>query len=113
MRAAFEHRAPGIHEATCGASGAHVVRAVPGQHPEPKWHTRGLAPQIGHARRSRVRFEHGNTDEAELRPGDRARQSPRARRREIAHSDELEPIEIAGPAEFRMVAALDRAGAAG
>ena len=36
LRAFFEYRDLGIREATRGAFGAHVIRAVPGKHPEPK-----------------------------------------------------------------------------
>jgi len=47
-----------------------------------------------------VRFEYEDAGEVELRPGDCVVQPPRVKHREIAHSDDLELIEITSPAEF-------------
>jgi quercetin dioxygenase-like cupin family protein len=122
LRAFFEYRDLGIREATRGAFGAHVIRAVPGKHPEPKWHAHDLAFQMVYVLKGWVRFEYEDIGEVELRPGDRVHQPPRVRHREIAHSDDLELIEITGPAEFATApaeapegraAALDRARATG
>ena len=68
-----------------------------------------------------MRFEYEDIGEVELRPGDCVHQPPRVRHREVAHSDDLELIEITGPAEFATAAVqaperaamLDRAGASG
>ena len=100
LRAFFEYRDLGIRDATHGAFGAHVIRAVPGKHAEPKWHTHDLAFQMVYVLKGWVRFEYEDIGEVELRPGDCVHQPPRVRHREIAHSDDLELIEITGPAEF-------------
>ena len=121
LRAFFEYRDLGIRDATHGAFGAHVIRAVPGRHAEPKWHTHDLAFQMFYVLKGWVRFEYEDIGEVELRPGDCVHQPPRVRHREIAHSDDLELIEITGPAEFATATAeapgraetLDRAGATG
>lgn len=121
LRAFFEYRDLGIREATRGAFGAHVIRAVPGKHAEPKWHAHDLAFQMVYVLKGWVRFEYEDIGEVELRPGDCVHQPPRVRHREIAHSDDLELIEITGPAEFdtataeapEHAAALDPAGAVG
>ena len=121
LRAFFEYRDLGIRDATGGAFGAHVIRAVPGKHPEPKWHTHDLAFQMVYVLKGWVRFEYEDIGEVELRPGDCVSQPPRVRPRELAHSDDLELIEIPAPAEFAPATAegpaaaeaLDRAGAAG
>ena len=121
LRAFFEYRDLGIRGATRGAFGAHVIRAVPGKHPEPKWHTHDLAFQMVYVLKGWVRFEYEDIGEVELRPGDCVHQPPRVRHREVAHSDDLELIEITGPAEFATAAVeaperaamLDRAGASG
>lgn len=123
LRAFFEYRDLGIRDATRGAFGAHVIRAVPGKHPEPKWHSHDLAFQMVYILKGWVRFEYEDIGEVELRPGDCVHQPPRVRHREVAHSDDLELIEITGPAEFetasaegieeRAAPALDRAEAAG
>jgi quercetin dioxygenase-like cupin family protein len=104
LRAFFEYRDLGIREATRGAFGAHVIRAVPGKHPEPRWHTHDLAFQMVYILKGWVRFEYEDIGEVELRPGDCVHQPPRVRHREIAHSDDLELLEITGPAEFETAA---------
>lgn len=122
LRAFFEYRDLGVREATRGAFGAHVVRAVPGKHAEPVWHSHDLAFQMVYVLKGWVRFEYEDIGEVELRPGDCVHQAPRIRHRELAHSDDLELIEITGPAEFDTATAeapdgrapaLDRAEAAG
>lgn len=105
LRAFFEYRDLGIRDATRGAFGAHVVRAVPGQHADPKWHTHDLAFQMVYVLKGWVRFEYEDIGEVELRPGDCVHQPPRIRHREVAHSDNLELVEITGPAEFATAAA--------
>ena len=39
LRSFFEYRDLGIKSATGGKFVAHVIRAVPGKHTEPQWHT--------------------------------------------------------------------------
>jgi mannose-6-phosphate isomerase-like protein (cupin superfamily) len=58
-----------------------------------------------------VRFEYEDIGEVELRAGTCVYQPPRIRHREIAHSDDLELVEITSPAEFvtREVPAPDAA----
>jgi quercetin dioxygenase-like cupin family protein len=109
LRAFFEYRDLGIREATHGAFGAHVIRAVPGRHAEPKWHTHDLAFQMVYILKGWVRFEYEDIGEVELRPGDCVHQPPRIRHRELAHSDDLELIEITGPAEFETALDAERA----
>ena len=48
-----------------------------------------------------VCFEYEDIGAVELRPGDCIYQAPRVRHREIAHSEDLELIEITSPAEFK------------
>lgn len=100
LRAFFAYRDLGIPAATAGAFGAHVIRAVPGQHPEPRWHTHDLAFQMVYILRGWVRFEYEDAGEVLLQVGDSVYQPPRIRHREIAHSDDLELLEITSPAEF-------------
>jgi mannose-6-phosphate isomerase-like protein (cupin superfamily) len=47
-----------------------------------------------------VRFEYEDIGEVTLRPGTSVLQPPRVKHREIAHSDDLELVEITSPAEF-------------
>jgi quercetin dioxygenase-like cupin family protein len=100
LRAFFAYRDLGIREASGGAFGAHVIRAVPGEGAKPRWHTHDLAFQMVYVLRGWVRFEYEDVGEVELRPGDCVYQPPGVRHREIAHSEDLELLEITSPAEF-------------
>jgi quercetin dioxygenase-like cupin family protein len=100
LRAFFAYRDLGIREASNGAFGAHVIRAVPGEGAKLRWHTHDLAFQMVYVLRGWVRFEYEDIAEVELRPGDSVYQPPGIHHREIAHSDDLELLEITSPAEF-------------
>lgn len=100
LRAFFAYAGLGIAEATGGRFGAHVIRAVPGAHPEPKWHWHELDFQMVWVVRGWVRFEYEDIGEVELRPGTSVLQPSGVKHREIAHSDDLELVEITSPAEF-------------
>ena len=100
LRTFFAYRDLGIREASGGAFGAHVIRAVPGEAAKPRWHTHDLAFQMVYVLRGWVRFEYEDIGEVEFRPGDSVYQPPGIRHREIAHSDDLELLEITAPAEF-------------
>ena len=56
LRAFFEYRDLGVKGATAGAVGAHVIRAVPGEHPEPRWHQHRLDFQFVVVLRGWVRW---------------------------------------------------------
>ncbi len=101
LRAFFAYRDVGIREATGGAFGAHVIRAVPGEGARPHWHAHDLAFQMVYVLRGWVRFEYEDIGEVELRAGDVVYQPPRVRHREIAHSDDVEMLEITSPATFQ------------
>ena len=100
LRAFFAYAGLGIAEATGGRYGPHVIRAVPGAHPEPKWHWHELDFQMVWVVRGWVRFEYEDIGEVELRSGTSVLQPPGVKHREIAHSDDLELVEITSPAEF-------------
>ena len=100
LRAFFAYSGLGIAEATGGRFGAHVIRAVPGARPEPKWHWHELEFQMVWVVRGWVRFEYEDIGEVTLLPGTSVLQPPRVKHREIAHSDDLELVEITAPAEF-------------
>lgn len=100
LRAFFAYGDLGIARATQGRFGAHVIRAVPGQHAEPQWHRHELDFQMVWVVRGWVRFEYEDIGEVTLEAGTSVYQPPRIRHREIAHSDDLELVEITSPAEF-------------
>lgn len=100
LRAFFAYRDLGIAEASAGGVRAHVIRAVPGKHAEPRWHRHHLEFQMVFVTRGWVRFEYEDIGEVTLKPGDSVYQPPKIRHRELAHSDDLELVEITSPADF-------------
>ena len=57
-----------------------------------------------------MRFEYEDIGEVLLAAGDSVYQPPRIRHRELAHSDDLELVEITSPAEFATILADPPAG---
>ncbi len=100
LRAFFAYRDLGVRGATGGRFGAHVIRAVPGSGAKPRWHTHDLGFQLVYVLRGWVTFEYEDIGEVTFRPGVSVLQPPKVRHREIAHSDDLELLEITSPAEF-------------
>ena len=101
LRAFFEYRDLGISAASRGKYSANVIRAIPGRHYEPHWHTHDLDFQMIYILRGWVTFEYEGQGEVTFRCGSAALQPPKIRHREIRHSDDLELIEITSPAEFK------------
>ena len=100
LRPFFESRDLGIQDAPTGASGAHVLRAVPGMDSPAVWHTHDLDFQMVYVTKGWVVFEYEGQGEHILREGSCVLQPPGIRHREVRHSDDLELIEIISPAEF-------------
>ena len=100
LRAFFEYRDLGIKTASQGAYGAHVIRAIPGRHSEPQWHTHDLNFQMIYILKGWVIFEYEGAGEVTFRAGSAALQPPGIKHREVRHSDDLELIEITSPATF-------------
>lgn len=100
LRSFFEYRDLGIAGVTGGRFGANVIRAVPGQHAQPAWHTHALGFQLVYVLRGWVRFEYEDIGEVLLEAGTSVYQPPGVRHRELGHSDDLELLEVTAPAEF-------------
>lgn len=107
LRAFFEYRELGVPDATGGAFGAHVIRAVPGDGAKPEWHLHELEFQFVYVLKGWVEFEYEDVGFVRLEAGSSVVQPPRVRHRELRHSDDVEMLEITSPAEFitRTVAA--------
>ena len=103
LRSFFEYRDLGIKSATDGKFVAHVIRAVPGKHTEPQWHTHNLEFQMVYILKGWVKFEYEEEGEIILREGSSVLQPPGIKHREVSHSDDLELIEICSPAEFETI----------
>lgn len=100
LRGFFAYRDLGVRGATGGAFGAHVIRAVPGEGAKPQWHLHELDFQLVLVLRGSVTFDYEDIGQVTLHPGDTVLQPPLVRHREVAHSDDLELLEVTSPAEF-------------
>lgn len=100
LRAFFEYRHLGIPQATDGAFGAHVIRAIPDTHSTPQWHIHELDFQFVYILKGWVEFEYEDQGFVRLEAGSSVLQPPRIKHREIRHSDDIEILEITSPAEF-------------
>jgi quercetin dioxygenase-like cupin family protein len=100
LRAFFAYRDLGMVEASHGRVVAHVIRARKGSGPKPEWHTHKLDFQLVYVLRGWVRFEYEGVGKVTLRKGSCVHQPPGIGHREIAHSADLEMLEIVSPARF-------------
>ena len=100
LRPFFEYRDLGIKAATNNDYVAHVIRAVPGRKSDGEWHTHDLNFQMVYVTKGWVIFEYEGVGEQILRAGSCVLQPPGIKHREVQHSDDMELIEIASPAEF-------------
>ena len=100
LRGFFRYRDLGIAAATGGKVGAHVIRAVPGDHASSERHRHGLEFQMVYVLKGWVKFWYEGVGEVVLKPGSCAHQPPGIVHRELEHSDDLELIEITLPAAF-------------
>ena len=102
LRPFFGYRNLLIDQASGGSYGANVIRAVPGKHSEPKWHTHDVTFQMVFILKGWVRFEYEDVEgEVLLQAGDCVYQAPGVKHRELGHSDDMELVEITAPAEFK------------
>lgn len=103
LRSCFQYRDLGIAAATGGRAMAHVIRAKPGAHTGFGWHKHVLDFQIYYVLKGWVKFNYEGVGEVLAEAGSCVHQPPGIRHAEIAHSDDLELIEITLPAEFETV----------
>lgn len=100
LRAFFEYRDLSIKDATAGKVVAHVIRAIPGVHAMPQRHHHEVEFQMVYVLKGWVKFNYEGVGEVTLTAGTCVHQPPGIRHTELAHSDDLELIEIVAPAEF-------------
>jgi mannose-6-phosphate isomerase-like protein (cupin superfamily) len=105
LRAYFEYRDLGIRRATKGKVVAHVIRARPGRAPHGEWHYHDVNVQFVYVLKGWVRFEYEGVGEVLMKAGSCFYQPPRIRHREIAHSRDVEMLEIVSPAAFKTASA--------
>ncbi len=100
LRAFFEYRDLGIAKATANQVCAHVIRAVPGEAALGSPHLHRTQFQMVYVLKGWVTFEYEGQGEVRLEAGSCVYQPPSIRHREIAHSDDVELLEIVMPADF-------------
>ena len=103
LRPFFQYRDLGIRDATNGAIVAHVIRAKPGMQMQPERHHHEVQFQMVYVLKGWVKFNYEDVGEVTLKAGSCVHQPPGIKHTELAHSDDLELIEIVMPADFRTV----------
>jgi mannose-6-phosphate isomerase-like protein (cupin superfamily) len=109
LRGYFEYRDLGIERATRGKVVAHVIRARPGKAPHGEWHYHAVNVQFVYVLKGWVLFEYEGVGRVRMKAGSCFYQPPRIRHRELAHSKDLEMIEVVAPAKFRTLDSAPRA----
>lgn len=101
LRQYFEYRDLGIRDATDGHAVMHVIRAREGTNATGEWHRHEVGLQLVYVLRGWARFEYEGVGEVLMEAGTCVHQPPGIRHLELAHSEDLELIEIVTPADFR------------
>lgn len=101
LRSYFEYRDLGITRASKGKVIAHVIRALPGKSPHGQWHRHDCELQFVYILKGWAKFEYEGVGVVTMKKGSCFHQPPNIRHREVAHSRDLELIEIVAPADFR------------
>jgi quercetin dioxygenase-like cupin family protein len=100
LRSFFEYRDLGIEAATSGRAVAHVIRAVPGAKFSGAPHLHRTTFQLVYVLKGWIEFEYEGQGRVRLEAGSCVYQPPSIHHREIAHSDDVEMLEIVMPAGF-------------
>ena len=103
LRKYFEYRDLGIRQATNDAAVMHVIRAREGTNATGEWHLHKVTLQIVYVLKGWAIFEYEGQGQHKLEAGTCVHQPPGIRHREIAHSEDLELIEIVMPGHFETV----------
>ncbi len=100
LRTFFAYRDLGVAEATGGRVGAHVIRARGASSDAGPTHHHALEFQLVYVLRGWVDFDYAGVGTVRLEAGSSVVQPPGMRHAEIAHSEDLEMLEITLPAAF-------------
>ena len=102
LRAYFEYRDLGIEKSSKGKVVAHVIRARPEKAPHGAWHSHACNLQFVYVLKGWLKFEYeGVPGVITVRAGDCFVQPPNILHREIAHSKQMELLEVVAPANFK------------
>lgn len=103
LRPYFEYRDLGIKDATDSKAIMHVIRAREGTHATGEWHYHEIELQIVYVLKGWAIFEYEGQGQHKIEAGTCVHQPPGIKHREIAHSADLELIEIVIPGNFNTV----------
>ena len=103
LRSYAQYRDLGMSKATNGLLQAHVIRLVPPCDPAvvSKRHFHDVDVQMIYVLKGWIRFDYEGMGEVTLTAGSCVHQAPGMRHTELAHSDDLELLEVAMPANFQ------------
>ncbi|HBI82314.1 cupin domain-containing protein [Orrella sp. NBD-18] len=107
LRKYFDYRDLGILEATDGKAVMHVIRAHEGTNATGEWHKHNIQLQLVYVLKGWAIFEYEGHGQHKLVAGTCVHQPPGIRHREIAHSEDLELIEIVLPGHFETISLPD------
>ena len=105
LRGYFEYRDLGIKRATGGKVITHVIRARPGKAPHGDWHWHDCTVQFVYVLKGWVKMEYEGSGIVVLKAGACFNQPPRIRHRELAHSRDVQLLEVVAPANFKTYSA--------
>jgi mannose-6-phosphate isomerase-like protein (cupin superfamily) len=100
LRAFFAYRDLGLRDATGGRVVAHLIRAADGADFAGVPHRHATTFQFVYVLRGWIEFEYESVGRVRLEAGSSVHQPPGIRHREIAHSADVEMLEIVMPADF-------------
>jgi quercetin dioxygenase-like cupin family protein len=100
LRSFFEYRDLGIATATKGQVVAHVIRVAPGISFAGQAHLHRTTFQFVYVLKGWIEFDYEVHGTVRLEVGSSVYQPPSIRHRELAHSEDLEMLEIVMPADF-------------
>ncbi len=107
LRQYFDYRDLGIMDATGGKAVMHLIRAHTGTEATGEWHRHAIQMQLVYVLKGWAIFEYEGHGEHKLVAGTCVHQPPGIRHREIAHSEDLELLEIVLPGQFETISMPD------
>ena len=100
LRAFYAYRDLGVAAATGGRVGAHLIRARDDSTTIGERHHHALEFQFVYVLRGWIEFDYEGVGRVRLEPGSSVVQPPGIRHTELAHSGDLEMLELTLPAQF-------------
>jgi len=101
LRSYFAYRDLGVKRASAGRALAHVIKALPGKAPHGDWHYHDCKTQFVYVLKGWVKMQYQGGKPIVMRAGSCFFQPSRIRHRELAHSRDVEMIEVVTPGRFK------------